>query len=76
MSSGFPTRSDTNRPVESEKQAISLKFGFKKKRDCTVCVAKSRALISFAVTAKLISAFVFFRIGKNPVYSRCGSYSN
>ena len=27
-------------------------FGFKKKRDCTVCVTKRKALISFAVTAK------------------------
>ena len=28
-------------------------------RDCTVYVAKTKALISFAVNAKLISAFVF-----------------
>ena len=34
-------------------------FGFKKKRDCTIGVAKTKALISFAVTAKLICAFVF-----------------
>ena len=34
-------------------------FGFKKKRDCTIYVAKTKALISFAVTAKLICAFVF-----------------
>ena len=27
--------------------------------DCTICVAKTKALISFAVTAKLICAFVF-----------------
>ena len=27
--------------------------------DCTVCVAKTKALISFAVTAKLICVFVF-----------------
>ena len=27
--------------------------------DCTDCVAKTRALISFAVTAKLIWVFVF-----------------
>ena len=31
----------------------------KKKRQCTICVAKTKALISFAVTAKLICAFVF-----------------
>ena len=31
----------------------------KKKRDCTIRVAKTKALISFAVTAKLICVFVF-----------------
>ena len=36
-----------------------LDFGFKDKRDCTICVAKTEALISFAVTAKLICPFVF-----------------
>ena len=30
-----------------------------KKTNCTIRVAKTKALISFAVTAKLISAFVF-----------------
>ena len=34
-------------------------FRFKKKSDCTKCVAKIKALISFAVTAKLVCAFVF-----------------
>ena len=34
-------------------------FGFRKKRDCTIRVAKTKALISFAVTAKLICVFVF-----------------
>ena len=34
-------------------------FGFKKKRKYTIRVAKTKALISFAVTAKLICAFVF-----------------
>ena len=34
-------------------------FGFRKKRDCTIHVAKTKALISFAVTAKLICVFVF-----------------
>ena len=32
---------------------------FLKKRDCTIRVAKTKALISFAVTAKLICVFVF-----------------
>ena len=34
-------------------------FGFRKKRDCAIHVAKTKALISFAVTAKLICGFVF-----------------
>ena len=34
-------------------------FGFRKQRDCTIRIAKTKALISFAVTAKLICAFVF-----------------
>ena len=34
-------------------------FRFRKKRDCTIYVAKTKALISFAVTAKLICVFVF-----------------
>ena len=33
--------------------------GFKKKRNCTIHIAKTNALISFAVIAKLICAFVF-----------------
>ena len=33
-------------------------FGFKKKRDCTILVAKTKALISCAVTAQMICAFV------------------
>ena len=34
-------------------------FGFRKSRDCTIRIAKTKALISFAVTAKLICVFVF-----------------
>ena len=34
-------------------------FGFRKERICTIRVAKTKALISFAVTAKLICAFCF-----------------
>ena len=56
----FPNRSDTNRPVQSQKMARDWKFlDLKSKRNCTTRVAKTKALISFAVTAKLICAFVF-----------------
>ena len=34
-------------------------FGFRKKRGFTIGVAKTKALVSFAVTAKLICVFVF-----------------
>ena len=34
-------------------------FGFRKKRNCTIQVQKTKALISLAVTAKPICAFVF-----------------
>ena len=34
-------------------------FELRKKKNCTIPVAKTKALISFAVTAKLICAFVF-----------------
>ena len=54
----FSNRSDTNRPVQAQKKARSLKFRIKKKRDRTIRVAKTKALISFAVTAKLICSFV------------------
>ena len=46
----FPNRSDTNRPVQRQ---------VKQRRNCTIRVAKTKALISFAVTAKLICVFVF-----------------
>ena len=49
-----PTRSNTNQPVQSQKQARSLRFVFKKKNDCTIRVAETKGLISFA---KLICPF-------------------
>ena len=48
-------------------------FAFRKKRECTIQVAKTKALISFAVSAKLICVLVF-AYAKNPVFSRRGSY--
>ena len=38
---------------------MSLNFRFKKKKDCTIHAAKTKALISCAVTAQLICGFVF-----------------
>ena len=48
-------------------------FGFRKKRDCTIQVAKTKTLISFAVTAKLICVFVF-AYAKIRFFSRRGSF--
>ena len=51
--------SDTNRDVHSPQKAGSSKYGSKKKRDCFICVAKSKSLNCYAVTVfayeKLIS---------------------
>ena len=46
----------TSWSLQSQKKA---NFRFKKKRDCTICVGKTKALISCAVTAQLICVFVF-----------------
>ena len=53
-SSGFPTRSDTNRPVQLQNMARSLKFRIRKKGNCTIPLAKTKAL-----TAQVICIFVF-----------------
>ena len=49
-------RSGTNRTVQSQKQGLDLSRIL---RDCNIRVAKTKALISFAVIAKLVCAFVF-----------------
>ena len=46
---------DTNQAVLSLNMATGLKFQI----HCTIRVAKTKALISFAVTAKLICVFIF-----------------
>ena len=50
----FPTRSDTNQALLAQKMARGGNLGFRKKKNCTIRVVKTKALISFAVTAKLI----------------------
>ena len=52
----FPNRSNTNRPVQVQKQARSLKFWiYKVEESYYPCSEKTKALISFAVTASLFS---------------------
>ena len=55
---GVPTRSDTNRAVQSQKKARSLKFRIYEEEGYT-CVEKTKTLIRCAVTAQLICVFVF-----------------
>ena len=49
--------SDTNQAEQSLNMARDLKFRIE--RYCTILVAKTKAQISFTVTAKLICVFVF-----------------
>ena len=51
----FLNRLDTKRAAQAQEMALELE-----RRDVYyLCTAKTKALISFAVTAKLICAFVF-----------------
>ena len=61
---GFQTGPTKIRLYSHKRWLEDGNFGFRKKRNCTIPVAKTKALISFAVTAKLISAFVF-------AYAKC-----
>ena len=56
---GFQTGSTQTKLYKHRSWLEALNFGFRKKSNCTIRVAKTKALISFAVTAKLICAFVF-----------------
>ena len=47
----FPNSSDTNRPVQSQKQARSLKFRSYVEEELYNPCSETKALISFAVTA-------------------------
>ena len=53
-SSGFLTRSDTNLSVQSQKKARSLKYQIYVEFMYTIPGAKTKVLISCAVTAQLI----------------------
>ena len=56
---GFRTGLSQTELYKHRSRLEAWNFGFKKKRNCTIRVAKTKALISFAVTAKLICVFVF-----------------
>ena len=57
---GFPTRPNTNwtvQPKKMDKEAWN--FGFRKLRDCTIYLVKTKVLIGCAVTVQLMCVFVF-----------------
>ena len=62
---GFPTKSDTNRAAQPLELIRCFKFRIQKSRDCTserftICLAKTKALISCVVSAcSLICGFAF-----------------
>ena len=55
----LPIWFDTNQAVQLQKIARGLKFRIEEVEELYYRVAKTKALISFAVTAKLICVFVF-----------------
>ena len=55
---GFRPSPTQNSLYNNRSRLEARNFGLKKKSYCTVCVAKTKTLISFAVTAKLVCAFV------------------
>ena len=71
--SGFQPRS-TQTAVQPQKMPRGLNFGFRNKRDWAIYVAKTRALISCAITAHLICTFVF-TYAKKEVHSWHSSWT-
>ena len=53
-----PTRSDTNQAVQSQKMVRGWKLDLESRGIFYLC-SETKALISFAITGKLICAFVF-----------------
>ena len=62
-SSGFPTRSDTTRPVQLQKMARGLKFWIQEEEElycsCSENKGADQLCTIIALTAQLICAFVF-----------------
>ena len=68
LSSWFPTRSDTNRAVQTRKMARGLKYRIKLVEGLYY-IAKTNVLISCAVTAQLICVFVSTYLKKKNRFS-------
>ena len=56
---GFPPGPTQTGLCSHRRRLEAWNFGFTKKRDCTIRVAKAKVLFSCAVTAQLIYTFVF-----------------
>ena len=64
----FLNRFYTIGAVQAQKRLEAGNFGFRKKRNCTIRVAKIKALISFAFTASCEADLrLCFRISKYPL---------
>ena len=71
-SSGFPTRSNTNRPVQSQKQARSSKLRILEEEKLYYPCSENKGADQLRSYCEA-DLRLCFRIGKNPFFSRCGS---
>ena len=74
-SSGFPTRSDINRPIQSQKRAGSLKFWISEEEELYYPCSENKGADQLR-DYREADLRLCFRLGKNPVFSRCGSYNS
>ena len=72
-SSGFQTRSHTNRAVQSQKMARGLKFQIKKEEGLYYLCSENKGADQLSGLREA-DLRLCFRICKKPVFSQCGSY--
>ena len=70
---GFPTRYDTNRPVQSQKKARSSKFQIYEEEELYYPCSENKGADQLRSYCEA-DLRLCFRIGKNPGFSRRGSY--
>ena len=68
----FPNRSDTHRPVHSQKRAKSLKFQIYVEEELFYPSSENKGADQLRGYREADLRLCFL-IGKNPVFSRCGS---
>ena len=69
----FPTRSDSNRPVQSQKQARSLKFRISEEEKLYYPYSENKGADQLRSHCEA-DLCLRFRIVKNPVFSQCDSF--